>query len=241
MLCTPRKGAGCGKNCLGDGCGIRCEADSGSRLTNYEAPGRKDFNLPCDYYVLDWHCRYNNTAFPNCQWHGDKSRCCDGSVCPPGVEGGETLPGKPFGFYCPTPAPTPAPTPSSYITFNACCRATQLNSNSQEKPDLVPVLSKSDMETDCVQACEQDPQCIAYEAMSKKKKGKWINQCQHFMTDKFASVDKVSRASKSCRKNTVCGSEAFDAPVPPPPTTGYRGEADPPPTTCTPQEGLAGI
>jgi hypothetical protein len=33
------------------------------------------------------------------------------------------------------------------------------------------------METDCVQACEQDPQCIAYEAMSKKKNGKWINQC----------------------------------------------------------------
>ena len=297
------------------------------------SPGRKDFNLPCDQYVLDWHCQYNNTAFPNCQWDGDgdKGRCCDG-VCPAPAPPAPAAPAvltltvpldinlselsaealedvksallataAAAGGFDPTLVESivlvqggvvvsrhrRANTPITvkvvfkddavidldtataslnkaitkgavsvtleidgkeitatviqqasaiaavqytplYVTFNACCRATRLNPELNAKPVLVTGLSK----TDCVQACEQDPRCIAYEVMSKKKKGKWINKCEHYMNNTFASIEKVSRASKSCRKNTVCGSKAFAAAAPPPSTTAPTPPG-PPPANCT--------
>jgi hypothetical protein len=85
--------------------------------------------------------------------------------------------------------------------------------------------------TECVQACEQDTKCIAYEVSATKMKGKWTDKCEHFMNDAFESVAKVSRASKSCRKHTVCGSQTFTlaAAVPYPAST-----PTPTPTDCDP-------
>jgi hypothetical protein len=77
-------------------------------------------------------------------------------------------------------------------------------------------MTNSNALTECVGVCEQDPNCIAYELSSRKKKGEWVDLCELFKADKFDTTTKVSRGSKSCRKYTVCGSRNFAAPVPPP-------------------------
>jgi hypothetical protein len=121
-----------------------------------------------------------------------------------------------------------ADTTCQFVTRNGCCRTTRLTGASKKtKPVMFSVTGN--MLAECVEVCEQDPKCIAYEfTTSKKRNSKSVDMCQHFMDDTFISANKVSRASKSCRKRSVCGSQDFGIPTTPTPTPS------PTPTNCTP-------
>jgi hypothetical protein len=134
--------------------------------------------------------------------------------------------------------PSLADTTCEFVARNACCRPARIDPKSKIKPDIISMTDGNAL-TECVGVCEQDSNCIAYELSSSKKKGEWVDVCEHFKTDKFVATTKVSRGSKSCRKYTVCGSRNFAAPVPPSPTTAPTPA--PTPKQCSPADPEIGM
>jgi hypothetical protein len=96
----------CARYCLGDGCG------------NTDTPDRKDFNLPCDQYKLEWHCNYEEHSCKyvdgSCQstlcaanQRVDASACVD---CASGLIAAAGADPTAGDTEC-TPAPPPPPPP----------------------------------------------------------------------------------------------------------------------------------
>jgi hypothetical protein len=72
-------GERCGMRCIGDGCAADCTGSNcgvaclGTNCGNVDTPDRKDSNLQCTDYTLEWHCAAQENG--RCQWSKMSKQC----------------------------------------------------------------------------------------------------------------------------------------------------------------------